>query len=115
MTKAEYLSRVNPEFCGVNAFAEWVRFSDSFPPLSTELFPKIRFYEVLFYGLIKIIGMYIKEGDDKITPETSKFFKNITENEKYWGVSYWRYLPPPPDDNIGYIIEDKSPNSSKEI
>lgn len=98
MTKQEYEEQVDPEFCGIQSYMEWVKFSDSFPPLPAEPLPKIRFYLILSYGSIRVIGLYRKLGKDCSIVETSEFFKNIINNNKYWENSYWRYLPPPPSN-----------------
>ena len=100
MTKADYKSKVNLEFCGVQAFAEWVRFSDSFPPLPVEIYPKVVFYELLVNGFIKVIGIYLKPNEDgRISTLTSQlgFFKEFLEDKEHHKNFYWRYLPPPDD------------------
>jgi hypothetical protein len=97
-----YGSKVNPEFCGVQAFAEWVRFSDSYPPLPIEQLPSVRFYELLINGSIKVIGMYLKsDGEGLIYTMVSQldFFNELLEDEEHHKNFYWRYLPPPPDDS----------------
>jgi hypothetical protein len=101
MTRADYKSKVNLEFCGVQAFAVWVRFSDSFPPLPAETYPKVSFYELLVDGIIRVIGIYLKpDGEGQIATMVSQldFFKDILEDKEHHKSFYWRYLPPPPDD-----------------
>lgn len=100
MTKADYESKVNPEFCGIQSYVDWVKFSDSFPPLPIERYPKISFYEILVGGSIMIVGIYLKpDGEGRIATMISHrdLFKGILEDKEYCENSYWRYLPPPPD------------------
>lgn len=98
MTKADYESKVNLEFCGIQAFAEWVKFSDSYPPLPIEQLPNVRFYEFFFDGSIKVVGMYRRLGKDNVETSHSAFFRDIFQDENLRKRTYWRYLPPAPDD-----------------
>jgi hypothetical protein len=108
MTKADYESKVNPKFCGIQAFAEWVKFSDSYPPLPIEQLPNVRFYELLINGSIKVIGIYQKLGENRVIETGSKFFKDILADEECLENSYWRYLPPPP---VGTWYDDSGLSS----
>lgn len=98
MTRIEYEAQVNPEFCGIQSYMQWVKFSDSFPPLPIEPLPKIRFYEFFFDGSIKVVGMYRRLGKDNVETSHSAFFRDILRDGALRKRTYWRYLPPAPDD-----------------
>jgi len=94
MTKEEYVSRTNSEFCGIQAFLEWIKFSDSFPPIPTENSEEPKFYEVLTGGFIEVVWITNRKGEQI---KSNRYFKELLLEPELLEKSYWRYLPPHPD------------------